>query len=130
MSTDQDRPRAGENNHHGHDRPSGGESPRELLAIHDPSKPGAGSGRQQAGRGHGVTVQWLRPTELATRIAARTTAGAVAAHAAAHRQARHSVRRRLAGDGSDRRGRLAPVSAFGRQAGAEQATVERSVVGC
>lgn len=128
MNTDQDRLRAGENNHQ-HDRPSGAESPRELLAIHDPSKRSTGSGRQQAGGGHGVMVQWLRPTELAARTAGRAAAGAVAAHAAAHRQARDSIRERLSRGGEDRRGRLAPVSAFGRQAGADQASVERSVVG-
>jgi hypothetical protein len=131
MSTDSDRPPAGHKGHHEHERPNSAESPRELLAVDDPSKRSTGRGRQTAARGHGVTVQWVRPTDLAARIAARTAAGAVAAHLTAHRQVRDSVRERLTrdDDGSGRRARLAPVSAFGRQGRAEQATVERSVVG-
>lgn len=131
MNTDKDRPRADQNNHHEHEQPSGAESPHNLLAVHDPSKQGTALGRHSADRGHRVTVQWLRPTELAARIAARTTAGAVAAHVAAHRQVRDSVRTRLTDDGArlGQRGRLAPVSAFGRHAEAGQVTVERSVVG-
>ena len=118
MSTNDDRPTAGHSNDQQHVRPSGGESPQHLLAVHDPSKRRAGQGPQAVGRGHGVTVQWVRPTELAARIAARSAAGAVAAHVAAHRQVRESVR-----------ARLAPLSAFGRQADARPAGVERSVVG-
>jgi hypothetical protein len=131
MSTDQDRPTAGHSKHHEHDRPNSAESPRELLAVHDPSKHSTGHDRQTVARGHGVTVQWVRPTELAARVAARGAAGAVAAHVAAHRQVRDSVRERLTrdADGSGRRVRLAPVSAFGRHGRAEQVTVERSVVG-
>jgi hypothetical protein len=117
MSTDHDRPRAGHNNDHHHERAGGAESPQHLLAVHDPSQR-AGRGPQAAGRGHGVTVQWVRPTDLAARMAARASAGAVAAHVAAHRQVRESVR-----------ARLAPLSAFGRQAEAGPVTVERSVIG-
>lgn len=118
MNTDQDRHRADQSKQHDHDGLAGTESPRELLAVHDPSKQAAPNGRQAVGRGHGVTVQWVRPTELAARIAARTTAGAVAAQVAAHHQVRENVR-----------ARLAPLSAFGRQAQSGPVTVERSVVG-
>lgn len=118
MNTEHDRPPAGNSNDQQHERPSGAESPQHLLAVHDPSKRRAARGPQATGRGHGVTVQWVRPTELAARIAARTTAGAVAAHVAAHRQVRESVR-----------GRLAPLSAFGRQAESRPVAVQRSVVG-
>ncbi len=132
MSTDQDRQQADQTKHHEHarerERVAGAESPRELLAVDDPSKHNT-RGRQTAGPGHGVTVQWVRPTDLAARVAARGAAGAVAAHVAAHRQVRDRVRERLAGDGNGRRGRLAPVSAFGRQGRAEQAVADRSVVG-
>ena len=38
MSTDNDRQRAGHSKHHEHDRLAGAESPRELLAVYDPSK--------------------------------------------------------------------------------------------
>lgn len=117
MSTDYDRQRAGHSNHE-HDRPGGAESPRELLAVHDPSKRRVARGPQGTGRGHGVTVQWVRPTELAARMSARASAAAVAAHVAAHRQVRESVR-----------ARLAPLSAFGRHGRAGQASVERSVIG-
>lgn len=127
MSTDHDRQLAGHSDHH--DRANGAESPRELLAVHDPSRRTAANSPQMPGRGeHEVTVQWVRPTELAARVAARTTAGAVAAHAAAHRQARESLRARLAG-GVERQSRLAPVSAFGRQVETGPVTVERSVIG-
>lgn len=130
MSTDQDRQRAGHSdNDKPEPQPSVAESPHNLLAIRDPSKRGGGGRQQTSGRGHGVTVQWLRPTELAARIAARTAAGAVAAHQAAHRQVRDSVRARLTGDGNAPRGRLAPPTAFGRQGGAEQMVAERSVIG-
>jgi hypothetical protein len=118
VNTDQDRQRADQSKQHDHAGLAGAESPRELLAVHDPSKQAAPSGRQAVGRGHGVTVQWVRPTELAARIAARTTAGAVAAHVAAHHQVRENVR-----------ARLAPLSAFGRQSQSGPVTVERSVVG-
>lgn len=120
MSTDQDRQRAGHSNdqQHEHDRPGGAESPRELLAVHDPSRHAAGRRQETAVGGHGVTVQWVRPTDLAARMAARASAGAVAAHVAAHRQVREHVR-----------ARLAPVSAFGRQAESGPVRVERSVVG-
>lgn len=128
MSTNQDQQRVGHSNYQEHDRPSGAESPHNLLAVHDPSKR-RGSGRQPAGQGHGVTVQWLRPTELAARFAGRTAARAVAAHVAAHRQVRDGVRARLARDEGGRRGRLAPASAFGRAAGAEQTVAERSMIG-
>jgi len=117
MSTDHDRQGAGHSKDHHHERSGGAESPQHLLAVHDPSKR-AGEGPRAAGRGHGVTVQWVRPTDLAARMAARASAGAVAAHVAAHRQVRESVR-----------ARLAPVSAFGRHAGAVPVTVERSMVG-
>lgn len=117
MSTDHDRPRAGHNNDHHHEPPGGAESPQHLLAVHDPSKR-AGRRHETAARGHGVTVQWVRPTDLAARVAARASAGAVAAHVAAHRQVREHVR-----------ARLAPLSAFGRQAEAGPVTVERSVIG-
>ncbi|MGH3266415.1 MAG: hypothetical protein ACRDNS_30980 [Trebonia sp.] len=129
MNINEDRLRAGDNDHRAHERPAGAESPRELLAIHDPSKRSAGSGRQTTARGHGVTVQWLRPTELATRFAGQAAAGAVAAQVAAHRRVRDSLRVRLAGDESGRWGRLAPVSAFGRHTKGDQVGVERSVVG-
>lgn len=129
MSTDEDRRRAGDNDHHAHERRAGAESPRELLAIHDPSKRSAGSGQLRPGGGHGVTVQWLRPTELAARFAGQAAAGAVAAQVAVHRQVRDSLRARLAGDESGRAGRLAPVSAFGRHTKGDQVRVERSVVG-
>lgn len=119
MNTDQDRQQAHQRNQHDHDRLAGAESPRELLAVHDPSKQAAAHGRQTASRGHGVTVQWVKPTELAARIAARTTAGAVAAHSAAHHQVRENIR-----------ARLAPLSAFGCQAQSGPVTVDRSVVGC
>ncbi len=118
MSTDQDRQRADQTKHHERERVAGAESPRELLAVDDPSKRATARGRQAVARGHGVAVQWVRPTDLAARIAARGAAGAVAAHVAAHRQVRDNVR-----------ARLAPVSAFGRQGRAEQAVAERSVVG-
>ena len=118
MSTDNDRPPAEQSREHEHERPGGPESPHNLLAIHDPSKHGAARGRQAAGRGHGVTVQWVRPTELAVRIAAKSAAGAVAAHAATHRQVREHVR-----------ARLAPLSAFGRHADVGPAVAGRSVVG-
>ncbi|GAB3924447.1 hypothetical protein GCM10011575_03520 [Microlunatus endophyticus] len=119
MSTDDDRPRAGHSNDHHDERPGGAESPRELLAVHDPSRQATGRDWQSAGgRGHGVTVQWVRPTDLAARMAARASAGAVAAHVAAHRQVRASVR-----------ARLAPLSAFGRQGESGPVTVERSMVG-
>lgn len=126
MSTDDDRQPAG---HNDHTRPSGAESPHNLLAVHDPSTRGGAGGQRTPGRGHGVSVQWVRPTELAARMAARTAAGAVAAHVAAHRQVRDSVRTRLSGDDNGRRGRLAPVSAFGRTTVAEQMVAERSVIG-
>jgi hypothetical protein len=129
MSTDDDRRRAGYNDHQEHTRPSGAESPHNLLAVHDPSKRGRPGGQRTAGRGHGVSVQWLRPTELAARMAATTAAGAAATHVAAHRQVRDNVRARLTGDDNGRRGRLAPPSAFGRTAGAEQTVAERSVIG-
>lgn len=117
MNTDDDRPPAGHSNDHHYERPGGAELPRHLLAVHDASKC-AGRGPQAAGRGHGVTVQWVRPTDLAARMAARASAGAVAAHVAAHRQVREHVR-----------ARLAPLSAFGRQAEAGPVRVERSVIG-
>ena len=131
MSTDEDRQRTGHDDHHGHDRPSyGAESPRELLAVHDPSKGNPVDGRRQAtAQGHGVRVQWLRPTELAIRFAGQAAAGAVAAQVAAHRQVRDNLRTGLAGDRNGGRGRLAPVSAFGRQSAVEPARVERSVIG-
>lgn len=129
MNEDQHRPRAEQSKHHEHERPVGAESPHNLLAVHDPSKRGAARGRQTMGGGHGVTVQWLRPTELAARIAARTAAGAVAAHVAAHRHVRDRVRVRLSRDDGGRQGRLAPLSAFGRHAETGPARVERSVVG-
>ena len=129
MSTNQDRLGAGHNDHHKHEQPTGTESPRELLAIHDPSKRSAVRGRQAAARGHGVTVQWLRPTELAARTAGRVAAGAVAAQVSAHRQVRDSLRARLGNDDGARRGRLAPVSAFGRHVDGDQVRVERSVIG-
>ena len=119
MSTDQNRPRVGHSNDQQHDdRPGGAESPHELLAVHDPSKHAAGRRQETAARGHGVTVQWVRPTDLAARMAARGSAGAVAAHVAAHRQVREHVR-----------ARLAPLSAFGRQAETGPVTVQRSVAG-
>ncbi len=126
MNPTEDRPRTGHNQYQEHERPSGAESPHNLLAVHDPSKRRPIRGQGTAGRGHGVSVQWVRPTELAARIAARTAAGAVAAHLAAHRQVRDGVRSRLAGTGN---GRLAPASAFGRQAQAEQRVADRSVIG-
>lgn len=118
MNRDDDRPPAGHSDDQHRERPDGAESPRELLAVHDPSKQGTARGQRIGARGHGVTVQWVRPTDLAARMAARASAGAVAAHVAAHRQVREHVR-----------ARLAPVSAFGRQGRAEQAAVERSVIG-
>jgi hypothetical protein len=129
MSTDDDRQPAGHNDHHEHTRPSGAESPHNLLAVHDPSTRGGAGGQRTPGRGHGVSVQWLRPTELAARMAATTAAGAVATHVAAHRQVRDSVRARLTRGDNGRRGRLAPPSSFGRTAGAEQTVAERSVIG-
>lgn len=118
MSKDDDRQGAGHGNDQHHERPGGAESPRELLAVHDPSRQATARGRQAAGRGHGVTVQWVRPTDLAARMAARASAGAVAAHVAAHRQVRGSVR-----------ARLAPLSAFGRQGESGPVRVERSGIG-
>jgi hypothetical protein len=118
MNTDHDRPPAGNNNDQQHERSSGAESPQHLLAVHDPSKRGAARGPQGTGRGHGVAVQWVRPTDLAARIAAKGAAGAVAAHVAAHRQVSENVR-----------ARLAPLSAFGRQAESGPVAVERAVVG-
>lgn len=129
MSTDEDRSLAGPSSYQEHERPSGAESPHNLLAVHDPSKPRTGHGQQKAGRGHRVTAQWVRPTELAARIAARTAAGAVAVHLAAHRRVRDGVRARLTGDGNGRQRRLAPPSAFGRQAQSEQTVAERSLTG-
>jgi hypothetical protein len=135
MSRDDDRPRAGHSNDQHHERPGGAESPRHLLAVHDPSKR-AGRGPQAAGRGHGVTVEWVRPTDLAARMTARASAGAVAAHVAAHRQVRESVRARLAAHVAAHRqvresvrARLAPLSAFGGQAESGPVRVERSVIG-
>lgn len=127
MSTDDDQRPAGHSNHDER-RAQGAQSPRELLALHDTSRK-RGTGQAAAGRGHGVSVQWVRPTELAARVAARTAAGAVAAHVAAHRQVREHLRTRLAGDGTGRRARLAPLSAFGRPPGGEPAAPMRSVVG-
>lgn len=123
MNTDHDRQQADrskpeQSKQHDNDRPAGVESPRELLAVHDPSRQATARGHAAAGRGHGVRVQWVRPTDLAARVAARGAAGAVAAHVATHRRVRENVR-----------GRLAPLSAFGRQAEAGQAVAERSVVG-
>jgi hypothetical protein len=118
MNTADDRQGAGHSNDQHHERPGGAESPRHLLAVHDPSKQATARGRQAAGRGYGVTVQWVRPTDLAARMAARASAGAVAAHVSAHRQVRESVR-----------ARLAPLSAFGRDADGGPVRVERSVIG-
>jgi hypothetical protein len=122
MTTDEDRQPAGRNNHYERVRVDGTESPRELLAVHDPSRHRSAAGRTAAASGHGVSVQWLRPTELAARVAASTAAGAVAAHVAAHRHVRDNVRARLTGN------RLAPASAFGRQAESRRAVAERSVI--
>ena len=130
MSTEQNRPAAGQSTDQQHERPSGAESPHNLLAVHDPSKGHAASRQHAAGRAHGVRVEWLRPNELAVRIAGRSVAAAVTAHLAAHRQLRARVRTRAAGEERGRRERLAPVSAFGsRRAAAEAMAAERPVVG-
>ncbi|TWE13073.1 hypothetical protein [Rudaeicoccus suwonensis] len=119
MSTEQTRPTDG-GHRSKHDDPQADrtESLRHLLAIHDPSKRTAGRDPRTAADGHGVTVQWVRPTDLAARVAARASAGAVAAHVAAHRQVREHVR-----------ARLAPLSAFGRQTEGQAPVAARSVIG-
>lgn len=131
MTTDHDRPSAGHNEHHErttHDQPGGAESPRQLLALHDPSRRRAAATRTAA-RGHGMNVEWVRPTDLAARIGARAAAAAVAAHVAAHRRVRDSLRTRANRDDLGRVGRLAPLSAFGRQPDAERTVAARSVIG-
>ncbi len=117
MNTDQDRQQADQSKQHDHDGLAGAESPRELLTVHDPSKQAAprSTGGGSRARSDGAVG---KADELGARIAARTTAGAVAAQVAAHHQVRETVR-----------ARLAPLSAFGRQAESGPVTVERSVVG-
>ena len=116
-----------------HRQAAGAESPHNLLALHDPSRRRA-TPRQTAARARGVTVQWLRPTELAARVASRTTARAVSAHAAAHQRARAELRSALSRTreqiGSSMRSgrRLAPLSAFGQNGATAAATAERSVI--
>ena len=76
MSTDEhhpptayDNPPHGDNHpRHEQRQPTGAESPHNLLAVHDPSRRRQ-TPRPAPARGGGVTVQWLRPTELATRWA-------------------------------------------------------------
>lgn len=128
MNTDHDRQPAGHSNHDDHRWAEGTESPRELLAVHDPSKQRS-AGRTAVHAGHGVSVHWLRPTELAARVAARSAAGAVAAHAGAHRQVLGRLRIRGTSARTEQRGRLAPLSAFGRAARVEHIVPDRSVVG-
>jgi len=128
MSTDEhhpptayDNPPHGDNHpRHEQRQPTGAESPHNLLAVHDPSRRRQ-TPRPAPARGGGVTVQWLRPTELATRIAGRTAARAVVAHAAAHRQARAELRTAL----STTRARLAPLTAFGQHASSDRSTLRR-----
>jgi hypothetical protein len=116
---------------HEHRQPTGAESPHNLLAVHDPSRRRA-TPRQTTTRAGGVTVQWLRPTELATRVASHTAARAVTAHAAAHRQARAELRTALSrtrdqiSSSMRSRGRLAPPSAFGQHATPDALTTEHS----
>lgn len=114
-----------------HRQPTGAESPHNLLAVHDPSRRRP-TPRQTAARASGVTVQWLRPTELAARVASRTAARAVSAHAAAHQRARAELRSALSrtreqNSSAMRSGRrLAPLSAFGHNGSLDSATAERS----
>lgn len=126
-TTDHARQNAGHNNtEHERERSLGAESPHELLAVDDLSRR-TGAGRRTPERvagGHGVTVQWMRPTELAARVAGHGAAGVIAAHREAHRRLREAMApRRDSGAG------LAPVSAFGRNTGVDRTSVERPVVG-
>ncbi len=131
MTTDHDRPSAGHNEHHERatqGQPGGAESPRQLLALHDPSRR-RGAATRPPGRGHGTNVEWVRPTDLAARIGARAAAAAVAAHVAGHRRVRGSLRARVDREDRGRAGRLAPLSAFGRKPDAERTVAARSVIG-
>lgn len=107
---------------------TGAESPRSLLAMHDPSKQRVTWRQPAAGRTNEVKVEWLRPSELAARVASKASARTVAAHAAAHRQARTRLRAGLTATRNQirRQGKLAPASAFGRNASMDPTVVGRT----
>lgn len=107
MNGQQNPPGMADGDDQQHERLSGSGSPLSLLAVQHPSE------RRVVGSGHGVRVQWLRPSDLAAGIAGRSAAVVVAAHLATHRRVRAAARTRLAGQASARRGRRAPLSAFG-----------------
>ncbi len=88
-------------------------SPLSLLAAQDSSERRGARGRLVVGGEHGVRVQWLRPSDLVAGIVGRSATAVVAAHLATHRRVRAAASARLAGQASARRGRLAPLSAFG-----------------
>lgn len=96
--------------------------PLNVMAVHDP---GDTQQRQDAGSGRGVSVRWVRPSDLAIRVAERGAAAALAAHLAAHRRTRAAARARLAGTPRGRQGRLAPPSAFGSAGQTEHAAARR-----
>ncbi len=115
-------------NHPRHEQlaPREAESAHNLLAVDDPSR--RRPTRQAPRRAGVVTMQWLRPTELATQVASRTAARAITAHTAAHLQARAELRAALSRtrDRTSSHGRLAPLTAFGRHASPDSLTARRS----
>lgn len=130
MSTENDRPRADQREGHERRQVDGAASPRNRLAVDDPStRRRATDGRPGLGGGHPVSVEWVRPVELAARVAGKAAAGTLAAHLAAHRRLREGVRARLAWERPGRPGRLAPGSAFGHGGQAEPVAPARSVLG-
>jgi hypothetical protein len=131
MSTpEQDRPEVGHNNEqHEPEQRHGLESPHELLAVDDPSDR-SGNSRRSPSRvpgGPGVTVQWLRPTELAMKLAGHGAAGVIHAHREAHLRLRDAITPQAVRE--RRAARLAPLSAFGSNTGNGRNGVERSVIG-
>jgi hypothetical protein len=93
-----------------------------LLAVHDPSRrdiPAGVTGRHPGYRG--VTVAWVRPTDLASQVAAGLAARGVALHMSVHRRVTDQARAALRSGAANRRRRLAPVAAFGAHPGAAPA---------
>lgn len=125
----ENRPRADRDHHIRREHPTGVESPRNLLAFDDPSRRRTARSGQATGRWHGVTVEWLRPTELAARITTRTAARAVEAAGRRRARIRPQAISTAARTTTARRGRLAPASAFGRHAAADAPLAEHTVVG-
>lgn len=111
-------------------QPAGAESPRNLLALHDPSRQRTARRQPTNGRINGVTVEWLRPNELAARVTSKASARAVAAHSVAHHQARARLRAGLTATRNriSGRGQLAPASAFGRHASTEPTAASRTAI--